>query len=453
MYKTIIADDEKRICDAIVSVLNTAVPELNSLQVFHDGAAAFEHVRLHGGDILLLDIEMPGKTGLDIAQLVADRGDDCFVVIITAYQDFEYAKRAIDCNVNAYLTKPFSSQQLVETVRKGIAHLEKNRSRLESRHRSNRSLLQAMCADHAISLYGDIRLCGGTAALEDLLCTEVLIKDDGLAVLQPEAKETLEKALRVLAETDQVDASAFLMECRETVRILVFSREAPADNSFDELAGLVSRYTGNPAAVTVKTWHSFRQYRRSLEFASETEGFFQQVMDSNYKQAHEAISQYVSGLSKGDRLAMAAYLEENYAAQCGTEAEQILQCLDTLARQSLPSQSGNHIVSAACGYIRQHFSSSSLSLETTAEALAVSSAHLSRLLKKYTGYTFSAYLQKTRMEHAKSLLETTNLATTEVASASGYDNPAYFRTSFKAYFHMTPRQYRQLACGKENSES
>lgn len=335
MYKTIIADDEKRICDAIVSVLNTAVPELDTLVVFCDGTQAYDYVCQHGGDILLLDIEMPGKTGLDIANLVADRGDDCFVAIITAYHDFEYAKRAIDCNVGAFLTKPFSSQQLIDTVHKGIAHLEKSRNRSETRCRYNRSLLQALCANPDSTLCTDLSLCGGTLPIEELLCTEVLIKDDGLAELPPESREALENTLRTLAEKDQEDGSAFLMECAEAAKFLVFSRERPVENSFSTLSGVVSRYTGNSAKLQVKTWSSFQQYRHRLEFVAVTESFFQQVMDSNYKPAQKHMTQYISGLSAANRNAMAAFLEESYGTACGTDPESILQYLDTLAQQAL----------------------------------------------------------------------------------------------------------------------
>ena len=92
-----------------------------------------------------------------------------------------------------------------------------------------------------------------------------------------------------------------------------------------------------------------------------------------------------------------------------------------------------------------------MSLDAVADTLSISSVYLSRIFKKHTGQNFSEYLLNYRMEQALELLRCTYMPTTEVASAVGYGNPAYFRSSFKLHFGMTPRQYRQIQLGKEGT--
>lgn len=453
MYTIVIADDEKLICDAILTVLNTAIPELTSIHIFNKGTEAYDYVKANGADLLLLDIKMPGKSGLDIAQLISDQNLDSYVIIITAYREFEYAKRAIDYNVDAFLTKPFSSQELIATVRKGLATLEKKKTSLKDTHIIHRRLLQALCADETRPFHDEILVCKNTASLSELLCTEVTIKDDCLLSLSSQTRQSLKQVLAEAVEMDTNNQSSFLLECAEVIRILIFSRETPESYFLSNATRIISCHTGNLPQSALKTYLSLAEYRAFLSFTRAADTFFQQVAEGNAKQAQKQLAKYVHSLPNEKLHHFAAYLTENcHVTLEKDDADTILQCMDALANRSLNSQSSNYIVASACEYIRQNYTSSSLSLETTADALSITYAHLSRLFKKHTNQNFSEYLLKIRMEHAKHLLETTNLPTTEIAVATGYDNTAYFRTSFKAYFNMTPRQYRQLTCKMEGDK-
>lgn len=315
MYTAIVADDEKLICNSILSVLGTAVSELKILRVFHDGAEAFDYLVSNHADILLLDIQMPKKSGLDIAQLIREKGSDSYIIIITAHQDFDYAKRAIDCNVNAFLTKPFTSRQMVDAVQKGIDYFEK----------------------------------------------------------------------------------------------------------------------------------------KLVAYVREMDYFFQLVSENSSTQAKKHLARYIKSLPVGELISFKKFLEDNYQiTSTSTDTNSIIQSLDDLTKRSNNIQSGNYVVNSACEYINKNYASSSLSLESVAGALSVSSVYLSRAFKKYLNQNFSDYLLHVRMEQAKQLLQSTYLSTAEIAAAVGYDNPAYFRTSFKSYYSVTPKQYR-LSIGRKES--
>lgn len=97
----------------------------------------------------------------------------------------------------------------------------------------------------------------------------------------------------------------------------------------------------------------------------------------------------------------------------------------------------------ACRYIEANFASPSLSVETIAAYVSLSSGYFRLLFKEATGKTPAEYLTDFRMEKAKELLAATELSTKEVASAVGYDNHRYFYSVFKSHTGRTASQFRQ----------
>lgn len=446
MYHAVVVDDEALICDAIRTVLESAVPEVRIQKVFHDGAAAYAWLEENRTDMLFLDIEIPSRSGLDIAKLVDSQGSGTYVIMISAHQDFAYAKKAIDYHVNAFLTKPFSSQQLIDAVRFGIrAFDQRNQSRQDYR-RMYRKLLQALASDRRAPLVG-IRLCEEKVPIESLLCTQVELAVPELGSLTPEAKDVLIQSLLAAVEKDSPRQSVFLIESgQELLRILVFSKETPELSFEADAVQILSCYTGNPPAINRKTYSSFYRYRDFLAFQQELELFFQLTVDVGPRQARQQLAGYIESLSREDLAVFIEFLRENHGLSVAeAEPEAVLKSLDSLLAHSLGTGSANYIVDAACKFIQKQYTSSALSLKTVADELSVSDAYLSRLFKKHMNQNFSSYLLELRMSAARRLLLNTNASTAKIAGMVGFDNPAYFRSSFKSYFGVTPSQFRQLS--------
>lgn len=450
MYNTVIADDEKLICNSILSVLNAALPELKSVHVFQSGMDVYDYVSTHTADICILDIEMPGKSGLDVAQLLSTQKHNKYVIMITAYQDFDYARQAIDCHVDAFLTKPISSEQLITSVRKGISYLETNsKSQLRS-FSDQRSLLRAFCFQNANDLHQKFYLCNGTVLLENLQCTQILLQDPTLEILSPAARSLMEQALLPSVEIDTSDQTSFLLEVDNSIKILVFSKSEPDLSFLSDVMQILGYHACSMPQPDISTYSSFSNYLSSLEFCRELESYFSLTADGNLKSAQNHLRHYLQAHNENQFRLFTEYLAENYHVTVETpDVDGIIKALAASLSSVTSSAPGNYIITSACEYIRNNFHSSQLSLESTADALSISGAHLSRLFKKHTGQTFSDYLLQIRMEHAKYLLDTTSLPTPEIGTSTGYDNSAYFRTAFKAYFGLTPLQYRQMTCVKE----
>ncbi|MFV0504368.1 MAG: response regulator [Lachnospirales bacterium] len=93
-------------------------------------------------------------------------------------------------------------------------------------------------------------------------------------------------------------------------------------------------------------------------------------------------------------------------------------------------------------YISENYKNASL--DEASEVVNLSPNYISRILKDRAEYSFSEFLMKVRMEKAKELLNDFKYKSYDIAYYIGYDNPKNFSRAFKAYYGITPNEYRKL---------
>ena len=81
---------------------------------------AIEVVNTWKPALILLDIRLKAKSGLEVARYVRNRYPTIEIIIVTAYNEFEYAKEAMSLGINYYLSKPVRSKTLLETIREAL---------------------------------------------------------------------------------------------------------------------------------------------------------------------------------------------------------------------------------------------------------------------------------------------------------------------------------------------
>jgi DNA-binding LytR/AlgR family response regulator len=107
----LIADDEPLLRDALERMLSQAWPELKIVSHARNGREAIDQFDAHRPDICFLDVQMPGKTGVEAAQHIGRRAH---LVFVTAFD--QYAVQAFAQGVLDYLVKPVEPARLAETV-------------------------------------------------------------------------------------------------------------------------------------------------------------------------------------------------------------------------------------------------------------------------------------------------------------------------------------------------
>jgi DNA-binding NarL/FixJ family response regulator len=83
-----------------------------------NGFEALDRVRAGGFDILLLDLSMPGKSGIELIKQVKDESPKLRVLVLTMHEEDQYAVRAIRAGASGYLTKESAPGQLVSAIRR-----------------------------------------------------------------------------------------------------------------------------------------------------------------------------------------------------------------------------------------------------------------------------------------------------------------------------------------------
>ena len=124
LYKMILVDDEDDVRGRIMSKIK---PELGFLVVGKagNGYDALELIEQHRPHVVLTDIKMPFINGIQLAKSIRRDYPTTKVAFISGYDEFEYAREAIELNVVSYLMKPITSSDIEDFLRKLKVSLDK----------------------------------------------------------------------------------------------------------------------------------------------------------------------------------------------------------------------------------------------------------------------------------------------------------------------------------------
>lgn len=113
MYKVLIADDEPIERQVITKKINSFFPNQVEIFLAENGMEAVDEFKKNGCQIALLDIAMPGKSGLEAAEEIRSFDRECSIIFLTAFDEFSYAKKAIGVKALDYLLKPGSDDDII----------------------------------------------------------------------------------------------------------------------------------------------------------------------------------------------------------------------------------------------------------------------------------------------------------------------------------------------------
>lgn len=120
MIRIIIAEDQRLLRGALASLLDLE-DDIEVIGQAADGAEALSLIERIQPDVCLMDIEMPLKSGLDVAEILKENSCPCRIIILTTFARPGYFERAIKTGVHGYLLKDESSDKLAESIRRVMA--------------------------------------------------------------------------------------------------------------------------------------------------------------------------------------------------------------------------------------------------------------------------------------------------------------------------------------------
>lgn len=464
MYKLLIAEDEVYARRFLRDHLEECYKDVFEIYEATDGKQALEKIKSSNIDILLTDIRMPYYSGIDLAEYIKENKLHTLTVLISGYEEFEYARSGLVAGVRQYLVKPFEISVLDSTLNELISELNTKK----------------------IHHHGFI----GNDFFEK---TEEFLVN--LIYGEKEPKESIENTAYELKipfdlNTSNCDVIELLLEKYDI--FLKNNRSYTKDSLNTAIDNLVSGFIDSAYVYCLKKENGFFEYIvfKTPEIETNYESIAKNISgmlkfnikllnkETGFHNIYELIESKSKEININEKaLIVSSYISEqkfnkakrliegvkeigedktkellnllNFHGDPNTPTDEIINEL----KHSLPVLSGNKngAMERAVEYIKKNYGKN-ISREDIAKAVFFSPAYFARNFKQYTGKSCNEYLLEVRMEKAKEMLNESKYKIYEIAKMVGYENTKYFYRVFKLYTGYTPKDYVQKFCGIENPE-
>ena len=501
MLKILIADDEQPVLDGLQFLIKKHFDDMTVCAAARNGREAMELVRLHQPDVVLMDVRMPGISGLDAIRDLRQSFPQMVFIVVTAYERFEIAKEAIDLGIQDYLLKPLGREALIQVLQRARVAVKERQAaqRREIGHRDWREesmvyLEQALVFHAAAGTLaapaqeGLLRLLGLEGARVRVVSLEWSAPDSGLAqAAYDRFRETVKfKApccfgpwrdgrfsIVVPVQGDAPWTKWAVQDLPEAVSwkggLGSEGAAAQAGRSLEE--SLWALETAEPG-----TWAEPRQPgARDESFPFGLEKALLRALSAGDPDQVAFLSgplwSALETLPPGELVpavrqlvivaahhrAMDEGLDQDLAEVVGpferteggdSEAlrETLRQTLVRLARRRPLATELSPVVEKAMDYLRKNYGRS-CSLEDTARHAGVHPQYLSRMFSQEKGESFVDYLTRLRVSKAKELLKA-GQNVKETSALVGYADANYFSRLFKKWEGLSPGEFAQ---GKRGS--
>ena len=117
MIRIVIADDHAIVREGLKRIV-TGAPGLEVVDEAADGTEVMQRVREREFDVLVLDLSMPGRSGMELIKLAKAEKPGLRILVLSMHQELQYAVRAIKSGASGYLTKESAPALLVQAIQK-----------------------------------------------------------------------------------------------------------------------------------------------------------------------------------------------------------------------------------------------------------------------------------------------------------------------------------------------
>ncbi|CAM4295807.1 response regulator [Paenibacillus alkaliterrae] len=129
MYTLLVVDDEKWVRQGLSLTIDWMAEGIELIGEAEDGEEALHRIQMDSPDIIITDIKMPRMDGLELIEALRNQQKKAHVIIISGYNDFHYAQKALKYGAYDYVLKPIEETALLEVVRRCVGDLEQENKR------------------------------------------------------------------------------------------------------------------------------------------------------------------------------------------------------------------------------------------------------------------------------------------------------------------------------------
>lgn len=132
MYNILLTDDEQIVIDSIKFILDKNFAGQVEVSTALSGTEALDIASKQNIDIIFMDINMPGLNGLETISLIKKLRPNSVIIILSAFDTFQYAQEAMNLGAFKYITKPVNRNIIIQTIRSAMNCVDANRGQKEN---------------------------------------------------------------------------------------------------------------------------------------------------------------------------------------------------------------------------------------------------------------------------------------------------------------------------------
>ena len=140
MYNILLTDDEQIVIDSISYIINNNFEGQVNIFTALSGTQALEIVTKNHIDIIFMDINMPGINGLETVSCITKLKPETVIIMLSAFDKFQYAQEAINIGAFKYITKPFNKNTIIQTIRTAMDLVDSKRGNKNIEKELNKKL-------------------------------------------------------------------------------------------------------------------------------------------------------------------------------------------------------------------------------------------------------------------------------------------------------------------------
>ena len=491
--KILVVDDEILIREWLLFCLK-GNPDVDIVGCAANGEQAMAMVQNLAPDVVLTDIKMPVMDGIELLKKIKEFNEEITVILLTAYNEFEYARQAIREGAREYMLKTeISNESLNEMLKKIVRDMPT--PRINSTPMENAILIKKILlkedkinSEDIVQLENfGIRQTGGyysALAYNNFGNTIHLIipSSNNIIITNITLSDSMSVLIIHINTYTQADAQKYLQQSIN--ELFLRNHYAVGVSSVISDITQLNEIVGNALVGLSKNYYQegtiFKnnlQYSKIIESRHEWEYRIKQYIQDIYRIIGK--EQLISFNKAMDQIEQAQCINIDYIryfclemvdlfnlrypceiedsrryltetkekVNCATKFDEMRNIVSSFAKDHLLSEEideekCSRNISNAISYIRSHYSEP-ISLSQIAEYVNLNPEYFSRIFKEETNMTYSTFLSNIRLAKAESMLVNSNSKVFEIAEAVGYPNVSYFSTVFKKKYGLNPYEFRR----------
>lgn len=399
----VIADDERLSLKGEEMLIKRAFPNIDIVGVAENGIDFKNMVESLKPDMAIVDVRMPGITGLEAIELLRNKGCRTHFIINTAYSDFDYVKAALNMKADAYLVKPSSREESIEAISRMCKLIEKEKLNIEKSSQLENALQIAIPAYESellLSIFAD----------------------------RPNSKE-FEIYCRVNKINYRCSCILTIMQLPPWEKMNIRMLNQTLLNPLGEICNFLS--TVNEQYMIVMLIIPDEVERDKIKTWC---GEIAQLISDELKRAANSSFKYGLGNCYSSFDDMKLSYEESLREFVSQD--------DHMDFINESAEKKTRYIELAKRYIAKNYARD-ISLEDCAGEVGISPFYLSRIFREATGRTFVENLSLIRINEAKRLCGDSTLSVDDITKRCGYSNKTYFYRVFKKATGLTIGEYRR----------